>query len=65
MFRWNRDAHLYMVWHEMPFENLAFLLPRQRVEYLPQLTAGLPEDCFPPPFGYENHVVLAVPFGIG
>ena len=63
----NGDAHVHMIWHQVPFKNLAFLLPRQSVENLPQLTAGLPEDCFPPPFGHEHHVVLCSPIwnGIG
>src|SRR3982751_2809843 len=25
---WNRHAHMDVVWHPMPFQNLAFLLPR-------------------------------------
>ena len=59
----NRDAHVDTVWHQMPFQNLAFLLPRQRVETRPQLATGLAEDDFPPSFGHEYHVILAVPFG--
>ena len=35
----NVDAHVHMVWHEMPFKNLPFVLPSQRVENLFQLTA--------------------------
>ena len=49
----NRDAHMYMVWHQMPFENLAFLLPRQRVEDRTQLPARLSENRFPTPLGHE------------
>jgi hypothetical protein len=48
------DAHVHMVWHQMPFENLAFLLPRQSVENLPKLPAYLAEDGFPAPSGHEN-----------
>ena len=65
VFGRNGDAHVHMVWHEMPFKNLAFLLPSQRVENLSQLTARLPEDHFPPPFGHEYNMVLAVPLGMG
>jgi hypothetical protein len=61
----NRDTHVYMVWHEMPFENLAFFLPRQPVEDRPHLATGLAEDDFPPSIGHEYHVILAVPFGMG
>ena len=49
----------------MPFDNLALFLPGQRVENLPQLTARLPEDCFAPPLGQEDDVILAVPFRMG
>src|SRR6202042_1957201 len=61
----NGDAHVHMIWHQMPFENLAFLLPRRSVQNLSQLTTRLPEDCFPPPFGHKHNMVLAVPFGMG
>ena len=56
----NRDAHVHIVRHEMPFQNLAFLLPRQRMENLPQMPARLPEDGFPPPLGYEHNMVLSL-----
>src|SRR5438132_10093671 len=49
----NGDAHVHMVRHQMPFENLAFLLPRQPMENLSQMSACLTEDGFPPPFGHE------------
>ena len=58
----NRDAHVHMIWHQVPFQNLALLLPSQRVENLPQMTARLPEDGFAPPLGHKHHVVVAVPF---
>src|SRR5262249_61441575 len=34
VFRRNRYAHVHMVRHQIPFENLAFLLPGQRMEDL-------------------------------
>src|SRR5258708_5879252 len=61
----NRDAHVHMVWHQVPFDNLALLLPGQRVEDRTQLPTRLAEDRFSPAFGYEHNVVLAVPFGMG
>ena len=36
----NSDAHVHMIWHQMPFENLAFLLPRQSVENLSPIDDG-------------------------
>ena len=62
MLGWNGDAHVYMVRHEVSFDNLALFLPGQRMEDWPQMTARLPEDRFAPPFGYEHNMVLAVPF---
>jgi hypothetical protein len=56
---------MHMVRHQMTLDNLAFLLPGQRVEDRTQLPTRLPENGFPTPFGYENYVVLAVPFGMG
>jgi hypothetical protein len=56
---------MHMVWHQVPFQNLAFLLACQTVEDLPQLTTHLPKDGFPSPLGDEHDVVLAVPFGVG
>ena len=56
----NGDAHRHMVRHQMSLDNLAFLLPSQRVEDRTQLPARLPENAFQTPFGHEDHVVLAV-----
>jgi hypothetical protein len=39
----------------MSLNNLAFLLPGQGVENLPQMTARLPEDRFAPPLGHEHN----------
>jgi hypothetical protein len=58
----NCDAHVHMVRHQMSLNNLAFLLPGQSVENLPQMTARLLEDRFAPPLGLEHNMVLAVPF---
>ena len=65
MLRWNRDAHVDVVRHEVPLHDLAFLLFRQSVEDRAQLAADIPKDCFPPSFGHEYNVVLAVPLGVG
>ena len=56
---------MHMVRHQMALDNLAFLLPGQRVENRTQLPARLPEDGLPTPLGHENYVVLAVPFRMG
>jgi hypothetical protein len=56
---------MHMVWHQMALDNLAFLLPGQRVEDRTQLPARLTENGLPTPFGHKNYVILAVPFGMG
>ncbi len=60
----NRDTHVHMVGHQMAFEDLALLLPSQRVKDGTQLTTSLAEDGLPAPFGHENDMILAVPFRI-
>ena len=59
------DAPMHVVRHQMTLDNLAFLLPGQRVEDRTQLPARLAEYGLPTPFGHENNVVLAVPFRMG
>src|ERR1035438_9033683 len=65
MLGWNRDTHMHMIRHQVTLDNLAFLLPGQRVENCAQLPARLPEDGFPSSFGHEHYVILAVPFRMG
>ena len=65
MLRRNRDAHMYVVRHQVSLHDLALLLFRQRVENRAQLSADISKDHFPPPLGHEDNVVLAVPLGVG
>src|SRR5215831_5659040 len=46
VFRWNRDAHVYMVGHEVSLQDLALLLSSQRVEDRPQLPRVWPKMAF-------------------
>ena len=41
----------------MALDNLAFLLPGQRVEDRTQLPACLSKNSLPAPFGHENYVI--------
>ena len=43
MLRGYGDTDVHLVWHEMPFENLAFFLLGQGVEHRTQLPAV--ENC--------------------
>ena len=61
----NRDAHMHMIRHQVPFDNLAFLLFRERMEDRHHLLTRLAEDHLPSSFGNEYHMVLAVPLGMG
>ena len=65
VLRRNRDAHMHVVWHQVSFHYLALFLLGQRMENRAQLSADIPKDRFPPSFGHEYHVVLAVPLGVG
>jgi len=62
VLRRNRNAPMYMIRHQVPFENLAFFLPRQGMENLSQLAAHSSEYHLAPSLGDEHHVVFAVPF---
>src|ERR1700674_365987 len=63
VLRWNRDAHVNMVWHQVSLNDLALLLFGQGVEDCAQLPTRLAKDGLPSSFGHEHNVVLAVPFG--
>jgi hypothetical protein len=56
---------MHVVGHQVSLHHLAFLLLGQRVEDPTQLAADIPKDRFPPPFGHEYNMVLAVPLGVG
>ena len=55
---WNRKAHMYMVWHQVSFDDLALFLFGQGVENWPQLKTRLAKDGLASSFGHENNVVL-------
>jgi len=62
MFGWyGYHQHVYMIWHQMSFMYLTFLLPCQFVEYGPQFFSYVSKDCFPSSFWYKHHMVFAVP----
>ena len=58
-------AHVHLVRQQVPFDNLAFLLLRQRVEDRSQLLARFAEDYLPSSFRHKYHRILAVPLGVG
>jgi len=50
---WNRKAHMYMVWHQVSFDDLALFLFGQGVENWPQLKTRLAKDGLASSFGHE------------
>jgi hypothetical protein len=63
--RGNGDAHVHVIRHQVSLNDLALLLPSQRMKDRAQLTTRLAEGGFSSPFGHEYDMVLAVPFGMG
>ena len=60
VFRRYRDHHVHMIRHQMPFLDPAFLLLRQLLEHLPEVSPQLAVQRFPATLGNENYVVLAL-----
>ena len=54
VLRWNRDAHVNMVWHQVPLDDLALLLFGKRMEDCAQLTR-LAKDDLSSSFGNEHN----------
>src|SRR5215813_14666789 len=44
---WNRNTHVHMVRHPVPLDDLALLLPSQRMKDRTQLPTRLAENQFP------------------
>jgi len=60
----NRDQHVHMVRHQMPFFNLALLLLGQTPEYLAQVRPETPVQRLAAALGYENDMLLALPLRV-
>jgi hypothetical protein len=64
IFRWDRDHHVDMVGHQMPFLDPALFLFRQLAEDLAKILAQLHIQRLPAALGNENNVVFAHPFSV-
>ena len=64
IFRRNRDHHMHVIGHQMPFLDLTFLLSRQPPEHLDKLLADDPEKVLPAIFRNEYNVILTLPPGM-
>ncbi len=65
MLGWNRDAHMHMVWHQVPFDDAALFLTSKLMKDCAKLLANVPKDCLTATFGNEYEMLLAIPFGMG
>jgi hypothetical protein len=61
IFRRNRQQHVHVIGHEMPFLDLRFPLQRELAEHLAQVSAQLPIQPLAPTFRDEDHVIFADP----
>lgn len=62
MLRWNPEHHMYVVWAQMPLQDLTLPLPGQLVKHLPEVATYLAVEHFPTALRDEHNVVLALPF---
>ena len=61
ILRRNAQTHLHVITHHVTFDNLRFLMPRQLVEYLPELPAQQPEYFLLPSLRNKHYVIFSVP----
>ncbi len=61
-----RDSHKHMdmIAHQVPFLNLAFLLPGHLPKHLSQVPTQLPKERLAPIFRNEYNLVFAFPFRV-
>lgn len=64
VFRGNGNAHMHMVRHRMPFDDLEFLLPCDRMNNT-SLPSALTKQHLALSFGSEHHMVFTVPARMG
>jgi hypothetical protein len=64
IFRRDRNEHVNMVGHQMPFLDLALAAPRQFVEHVAKALLDDPENRLLSVFRDENHMIFALPCGM-
>jgi len=57
----DRDQHVHVVRHQMPFFYRALSLPSQIPKHFAKVLPNPPVNHFPSALGYENYVVFAAP----
>jgi hypothetical protein len=61
VLRWNRNHHVHVIRHQVPFLNPALSLRGKTPEYFSQMLPQFHIQRSSSAFGYENDVVFAVP----
>jgi hypothetical protein len=56
---------MHMVWQQMPFDDAAFFLPRQLMQYRAKMLANVPKHRLAAAFRNEDEMVLAIPLRVG
>jgi len=65
VLRWNHEAHVNMVEHNVAFDDLTLFLSGQSLEDGPEGGANLAVERFSPSFGNKDHMIFAIPLGVG
>src|SRR5215469_682208 len=64
VLRWDRDQHMHMIGHQVPFLDLRLLLRGRLVEHLAEMPAQLQIQSLPSTLRNEDDVVFALPRGV-
>lgn len=61
VLRWNTQAHVYVIRHQVPFYNFRRFVPGQLPEYLSKVPSQTAKNRLLPSLRDEYHVVFAIP----
>ncbi len=64
VLRRDAEAHVDVIWHEMPLDDLRFLVPGEFVQDFAEMPSKRAENALLPPFRDKNHMIFAVPSGM-
>jgi len=60
IFGWNRNHHVHVIGHHMPFFYQTLFLPGQPMEHLTKFLFDLPENYFLTVFRDEHNMILTL-----
>lgn len=61
IFRLDRDHHVHVIRHQMPFLDPALFLFRQTAKYFSKMSSQFPVQRSPAALRYEHYVIFAIP----